>query len=114
MVESLISSGIEVREPADTSTRERLSCDSRNQYCRNDWGVTLCKVLTDMPSDLRDGVVYNAYDRRARALADWWETHLEQDRERAEREQEYERTSAIRDQALSKLTQEERDALGVY
>jgi hypothetical protein len=57
----------------------------------------LCTLLTDMDSDKREAIVYNAHDRTARELATWWEDHQAKDREReAEVAQAVERIRAGR------------------
>jgi hypothetical protein len=45
--------------------------------------------------------------------AAWWAEHQAQDAKRLERDRQAQREAKIRERALSKLTQEERDELGV-
>lgn len=44
----------------------------------------LCTMLRGMPSHQRDEIVYDAHNKRSRALADWWEEHCVEDMKRAE------------------------------
>jgi hypothetical protein len=44
----------------------------------------------------------------------WLERHLEQDAERREQEDQEQRRTRLRKKAMAKLTNEEREALGVY
>ena len=61
----------------------------------------------------RDAIVYNAHDRGARDLADWWEDHQAADAEREASEAKEKRNEELRAGALSKLSLEEQKALGV-
>lgn len=44
----------------------------------------LCSLLNSIGEDGRERVIYNAHDRRSRALANWWEDHQEADQKRQE------------------------------
>ncbi len=44
---------------------------------------------------------------------EWWENHKRQDEEQSQRTEEARRSSDIRKKAIAKLTQQERDELGV-
>lgn len=44
------------------------------------------KRLGKMCSEVDESVIYNARDRRARALADWWEEYQEKEKLRAAKE----------------------------
>lgn len=73
----------------------------------------LCALLKSMSSEDVDAIVYNARSEMSRELATWWETHQAADRAREAKEQADIRNAALRQQALAKLTDEEREALGV-
>ncbi len=58
-------------------------------YCRVDYIPSLCQTLTDLEHDAPETfnqIVYNAKNRKARALADWWEEHQEADADRERQE----------------------------
>lgn len=59
---------------------------AENIYCRKDYVPALCALLKGLPEEKRDAIVYNARDKDARRLADWWEEHLEADRIREAKE----------------------------
>lgn len=44
-------------------------------YCPVDFTSELCSLIRAMDWSERDRIVFNAYDRTARRLADWWEEH---------------------------------------
>jgi len=74
----------------------------------------LCDELRSLDPADRDTVIYgNPRSRVGRQLADWWERHLEDDEEREEIEREAARRDKLREQALQKLTDEEKEALGL-
>lgn len=74
----------------------------------------LCERLRNMTEEQRDKVVYgDLRNKTGRRLADWWERHLENDKERKRLEKKKGREEALRDSAKSKLTDEEREALGL-
>lgn len=94
---------------------------SKDIYCDNDDTVPylcgLCKSLT-VAEEAK--IIYNAYSKTSRELADWWEEHLEADRRREQAEklrefaqQEEVKRKALAKSALGKLTKEERKALGI-
>jgi len=73
--------------------------------------VQLCDILTNMDEDIRDAIVYNAKDKQARQLADWWEEHQAEDRKRIAKENLDKENKELIKQAKSKLTKEEIEAL---
>jgi hypothetical protein len=73
--------------------------------------TALCDLLTAMKPEELEMIVYNAHSRMSRRLADWWEDHQAADNERKRREAASRRKKALRKQALSKLSPEEREAL---
>jgi hypothetical protein len=68
-----------------------------------------CKKLTE---EEQDSFMYDGRNADARKLAAWWERHSEFDKERERREDKKKNHEKLRKQALSKLTKEERKALG--
>ena len=88
--------------------------EADNQYASDARSVTeLCATLNAMKSRQRDAIVYNARNRVARDLADWWEEHQKADTERAKRDVALWKQSEMRKKALKKLTPAERKALGL-
>ena len=60
----------------------RVADAANNAYCTTDLVPDLCAAIRAMDAATLERVVYNARDRRARRLADWWEEHEEADRQR--------------------------------
>lgn len=73
--------------------------------------VELCSLLTNMEENSRDTIIYNAKDKRARALADWWEEHQKTDLERIAKEKIEVEEKAMAEKAKSKLSAAELAAL---
>ena len=76
----------------------------------DEWVKFLCTMLKEMTDEQRDRIVYDAKDKRARSLADWYEEHLEVDRQReaaeaAEKEAKQRRIKELRAE-LAKLEAE--------
>ena len=97
------------KKPETWSVKESDNC-----YASDERSVTeLCAALKAMDPKRRDTIVYNAHDKNARDLADWWEEHQAADAKREKKEaaeRERKRTSK---QALAKLSKKERKALGL-
>lgn len=88
--------------------------EASNLYASDERSVTqLCAELKAMTDKQRDDIVYNAKERLARDLADWWEDHQRADAEREEKERAEADNAVQRESALAKLTPAERKALGV-
>lgn len=73
----------------------------------------LCETISSFTDEQMDAIVYNARSKKSRQLADWWEAHQEADKKRIQEE-----INALKDdedikKALSKLTQRERNLLGL-
>jgi predicted DNA binding protein len=77
----------------------------------DDMVVELCALLTAMHDTDRDALVYNAKDKTARRLADWWEEHLEADRKRIAQEQKAAKAKTVVETAKGKLTKAELNVL---
>ena len=75
--------------------------------------IELCAALNAMTKKQRDTIIYNARDKVARDLADWWEEHQKVDTERARRDVALCERDELRKKALKKLTRAERKALGL-
>lgn len=86
---------------------ERVTQAANDAYCRTDYVSHLCEQLTQMDVDTRHRVVYNAHDKTARRLADWWEEHQAADRQRLAREQTELRQQERYEQVIAKLSDEE-------
>lgn len=69
----------------------------------------LCSLCKEAPEEF----IYNARDRNARDLADWWEDHQKADAERERREQDEAYRASVITRAKAKLSPEEREALGL-
>jgi hypothetical protein len=92
---------------------ELLSQAAADRYCKRDYVEALCSEIKGLNTKEFDDVVYNARDKDSRALADWWESHIEADRKREAKEQADTEREITRRKALAKLTQKERIALGL-
>jgi len=90
----------------------KLSEDYYPDIKKADYVVgTLCSLITNMNSEQLENIVYNARDEESRRVAGWWDRHQEADKRRIAREEEDERNKELRDQALEKLSDEEKTAL---
>ena len=82
-------------------------------YCQLDLVPDLCKLITNMNELQVNRVVYNAQNKQARKLADWWEEHQRADRKRIASEMKKIEKEALIESAMAKLTDSERAALGL-
>lgn len=73
----------------------------------------LCRIIGTMTLSVMEAIIYNAKDRTARDLADWWEDHQEADRKREEAAATIKANAELSVGALKKLTPEERKVLGL-
>lgn len=73
----------------------------------------LCELLSGMTEEQLNEHVYNGRDSTARRLANWWDLHQEADRQREAEKTAKEQQEAVKARALTKLTEEEREALGL-
>lgn len=73
----------------------------------------LCSELNEMAAGDRDTLVYNARDKTARELATWWEAHQEWDRKREQQERDDAEREQLKREALAKLSDAEKRALGI-
>lgn len=71
--------------------------------------ILLCKLC----SEIDDSIIYNGRDKEARMTADWWDEHQKADRERIAKEEHERKQNTLRASAAKKLTDEEKDALGI-
>lgn len=76
------------------------------------WVAELCSELRKLDAETFDKVVYNAKVPESRRLADWWEEHEAADKARIAAELAKKAKEESKKTALSKLTEEERSALG--
>ena len=90
---------------------EAVTDAARNLYCGTDYVSHLCEQLTNMDSNTRHRVVYNAHDKTSRQLADWWERHLAADQQRLAQEQAQRQQGVNLARAMSKLDASEVEAL---
>lgn len=77
------------------------------------WTAYLCSVLHSFSPEEEDRIVYEARDAESRKLADWWEEHQRKDRERENVERQKQREDQARKIALTKLTDYEKELLGL-
>lgn len=80
-----------------------------NSYNLEGLTQALCQVLTNADQE----AIYSDRTKFGLKLALWWTEHQEADRKRKQLEQEEAERKRLVKQALSKLTQQERIALGV-
>lgn len=86
---------------------------ANDYYCSDDYVAELCGVLSNLDDNVLESLVYNARNKKSRRLADWWEKHQKADRKRIRQEKEAEEMKEKRQAALSKLTKEDREVLGL-
>ncbi len=105
---------IYIQEKLGMRSEKWLKEQAKNIYAGNDLAVTqLCALLKKLDPKKRDAIVYNAHDKMARDLANWWEEHQKADTERIAEEKHEQEQEKLREQALKKLTKAERRALGL-
>jgi len=91
-----------------------LEAQASSRFADDERCVTdLCALLKGMSDVERDRLIYDARDRDSRDLADWWEDHLREDAAREAREEAERERQDLRARGLSKLTEDERRALGI-
>lgn len=73
----------------------------------------LCNMMRALSDQRRDEITYDARSKDSRDLADWWEYHQEKDRQHEEERRRVEKNAELRRSAAAKLTDEEREALGM-
>lgn len=74
----------------------------------------LCEACHKMQEDGRDDrIIYDGKNPEARKLADWWDSHKEFDRKRLLKEGAKSKWDELKKEAISKLTEEERNILGL-
>ena len=75
--------------------------------------VMLCDLCRNMTTQQQEEIIYNGRNANARQLAIWWGAHQEADRRRIAREQEEQILQRQRTEALSKLSETDKVALGL-
>jgi hypothetical protein len=88
---------------------EALDTAASSVYGGGDYTAELCALIQALDHQGRERLVYNGHDGRSRELADWWEAHRKADSKRADLAER----AQLREQALAKLTDAERRALGL-
>ena len=77
------------------------------------WVAKLCSELHKLDTETFDKVVYNAKVAASRRLADWWEEHEAADKARIAAELAKKAKEKLKKATLAKLSDEERNALGL-
>lgn len=73
----------------------------------------LCSYIKDFDKEKMDKYVYNGRDKMSRKLADWWEEHEKADIARLAKEKEDIKIEHEKQKALNKLTDREKNILGL-
>lgn len=73
----------------------------------------MCKLCGSLDEEKQNEIIYNGRDKMARQLADWWENHQEFDRVRTAEEKRKAKLESLKENILAKLTDEEKEALGL-
>lgn len=68
---------------------------------------SLCSAIKKMTTLEQDAIIYNGRDKYARLVADWWDHHVELDRQRLVREADEEEQQKLVESARAKLTDDE-------
>ncbi len=88
--------------------------EAENAHASDERCVTeLCAELKLMNQDQLGSIIYDARNKKARDLANWWEEHQAADKAREASEAKEANDKVLRDQAVSKLSVEERTVLGL-
>ncbi len=72
---------------------------------------TLCLMISEMPDALKDRLIYNGRDAKARKLADWWDAHQAADKARADAEIKAARLGQVAADVIADLTEEQKEAI---
>lgn len=83
-----------------------------NQKLGDYFVTNLCEIISNLSEDKYKKLVYNAKDKNSRLLANWWEEHLEADKQRIKEEKRLLKEIKDKEKALNKLTARERKLLG--
>lgn len=80
----------------------------------DEWTDILCHICSHMSKENADKYIYNGRSKSARALAEWWDEHQENDRQRLlEKIHETEKKEQF-DAAWAKLSPKERRVIQDY
>ena len=93
---------------------DKLKLSIRECHSPEDGGTILCSILKGLTPVQLDEIVYNGRDKQARLLADWWDDHLEWDRQREEAEEKDRQYDLMIERIKSKLDKEELEFFEEY
>ena len=79
----------------------------------NDMTQELCALIQGMSVDEAEAIIWNGRNSSARALANWWQRHEINDKIRIAAEEAERSRILLREKAMSKLTEEELEAIGL-
>lgn len=79
----------------------------------DDLTAKLCSYCKNMTEEQENKIIYNAKNKKARKLADWWEKHQEFDKQRIKQEKKEKADAKAKAKALAKLTPKEKKLLGL-
>lgn len=96
-----------VLEKLDQPVPQKVQEASGNIYCTSDFVPKLCKLLSGLNEQVLDELMYDGRSKMARKLADWWDEHLEADRQRLKQERDEKAKKAKLKRIKAKLTEEE-------
>lgn len=97
----------------DSSVIKAAKDSYGNSEKLNQMVFDLCNICRSLTKEERDKYIYNGHNKDARALANWWDKHLEADEAREYKEEKIAKEKSIREIALSKLSYEEKRILGL-
>lgn len=105
---------IYVRQKLNMKIKKWMEDAAGNMYCNDDRAVMkLCSTLRRLDPETLQAIVYQAHERDARDLANWWEEHQAADAKREAAEAQAKQKKEAREKALSKLSSEDREVLGL-
>jgi hypothetical protein len=67
---------------------KQLVAASSDIYCRQDYVAALCAEIRKLSPNQLQYIMYDGHNPKARKLADWWDEHVEADRQRKRYEKE--------------------------
>lgn len=73
----------------------------------------LCNTCKNLTPIMQENIIYDAHNAGARKLATWWDVHQEADRKREVKEAAAKEKKGRRDKALNKLTDDDKETLGL-
>lgn len=99
--------------PVTDDIKDASKTSYGNSKMVDEWTRKVCYTCSGMSPEEQNTIIYDGRNAQARQLADWWDKHQKEDKERQEAEERAAKKKALRQEALAKLTPEQIKALGI-